>query len=103
MARWMAPIIATMETMPPDDAPVQAMAPMNATMESMPPVMALGGRLRQRQLLHASPTLRWTARHSTSQSGAALAVPVKAALGQLRRCTRRGAVLDIPAGAALAM
>ena len=33
------------------NAPVQAVAPVIATMEAMPPVMALGGRLKQQQLL----------------------------------------------------
>ena len=49
--RWHTPIIATMEAMPPGNAPVQAVVPVIATMEAMPPVMALGGRLKQQQLL----------------------------------------------------
>ena len=48
----MESIIAIMEMMPPDDAPVQAVAPMNATMEAIMPVMALGGWSKQRQRLH---------------------------------------------------
>ena len=40
------PIIVIMEAMVPNDATVQAVAPMNATMELMPSVIALGGRLR---------------------------------------------------------
>ena len=61
---WHTPIIVTMESiddvalfqavapiMPPDVAPVQAVVSVITTMEAMPPVMALGGRLKQQQLL----------------------------------------------------
>jgi hypothetical protein len=40
-----------MKTLPPDNVPVQAVAPKNTTMEEMSPVMALSGRLKQRQRL----------------------------------------------------
>ena len=46
-----APFQAVTPIMPPDIAPVQAVAPVITTMEAMPPVMALGGRLKQQQLL----------------------------------------------------
>ena len=54
----MTPIITTMEVMPPDSAPVQAVALMNATMEAMPSAMALGGRLTQQQHLYGHPVPR---------------------------------------------
>ena len=46
-----APFQAGAPIMPPDVAPVQAMAPVITTMEVMPPVMALGSRLKQQQRL----------------------------------------------------